>query len=96
MAADTVSRVVAAWRAGRAPIVRPMCGGRHGHPAIFGASLFGELRAADTRVGARAVLSVHAAEILDVPVDDAGTIDDIDTPEEYDRVWSRLTDVSRG
>jgi molybdenum cofactor cytidylyltransferase len=83
---DTVRRVVSAWEASRAPIVRPSHGGRHGHPAVFAASLFDELRAADPSVGARAVLRAHALEILDVPVEDAGAFDDIDTPQDYERL----------
>jgi molybdenum cofactor cytidylyltransferase len=83
---DTVRRVVAAWERSRAPIVRPSRGSRHGHPAVFAASLFDELRAADLSVGARAVVRAHAKEILDVPVDDPGAFDDIDTPDDYERL----------
>lgn len=86
---DTVRRVLAAWQTSRAPIVRPARGGRHGHPVIFGAALFAELHTADPRVGARAVTRAHASEIVDVPVDDAGAFDDIDTPEDYSRAVDR-------
>ena len=84
--AATVRRVLDAWRASGAAIVRPARAGRHGHPVIFGAALFAELRAADASEGARAVLRAHAGEILDVPVDDPGAFDDIDTPADYERL----------
>lgn len=86
VSADTVRRVLAAWASSRAPIVRPARGGRHGHPVVFGASVFGALRAADLRAGARVVVQANAAEAVDVPVDDAWAFDDIDTPEDYARV----------
>lgn len=82
---DTVARVLGAWRRSGAAIVRPAQGSRHGHPVVFSASLFGELRDSDPREGARAVLRAHAGQILDVPVDDPGAFDDIDTPEDYER-----------
>ena len=82
----TVRAVVAAWRKTRAPIVRPVDGPLHGHPVIFDRSVFVELRAADPAVGAKAVFAAHLAEILDVPVSDAGAFQDLDTPEDYRRV----------
>jgi molybdenum cofactor cytidylyltransferase len=89
VAPDTVRRVVAAWEATRAPIVRPARGGRHGHPAVFSAALFDELRAADLALGARPVVRAHAADAVDVPVDDPGAFDDIDTPDDYGRIIER-------
>lgn len=90
VSADTVSAVVAAWRSARAVIARPAFGARHGHPVIFGAQLFEELRRADPALGARAVLERHRAEIVDVPVDDPGAYEDIDTPEDYRRIIGAL------
>lgn len=89
---DTVRRVFAAWESTGAPIARPANAGQHGHPVIFAASTFGELRAADPAIGARMVTSAHAAEIVDVDVEDRGAFEDIDTPEDYARlVHSRST-----
>jgi molybdenum cofactor cytidylyltransferase len=85
VAPDTVRAVIAAYRSAHRPIVRPVVGGRHGHPVLFDRSMFGALRAADLSRGARAVIAAHLSEVLDVPVDDTGAIRDIDTPEEYER-----------
>ena len=84
--AGTVRAVVDAWQARRAPIVRPASGGRHGHPVIFDRRLFGELAAAPLHEGAKHVVRAHEAEIENVPVDDPGSFEDIDTPEDYLRV----------
>lgn len=82
---DTVTAVVDAYRARRAPIVRPASGDRHGHPVIFDRSLFDELRRADLAAGAKSVVRAHEAEILNVFVDDEGAFRDVDTPDEYAR-----------
>ena len=82
----TVRGVIDAWRTSRAPIVRPERAGRHGHPVIFEASILDELRTADLATGARPIIQVHLGEILDVPVDDDGAFEDIDTPEDYARI----------
>jgi molybdenum cofactor cytidylyltransferase len=68
-----------------APLVRPRRGGRHGHPVIFNRSIFGELRRADPSTGAKPVVHAHAAEEVNVDVDDEGAFIDIDTPQDYDR-----------
>jgi CTP:molybdopterin cytidylyltransferase MocA len=86
VAPDTVRRVIDAWRSTGAAIVRPELDGRHGHPVIFAASMWGALRAADPAEGARAVLRAHRDEILDVAVDDRGAFDDVDTPADYARL----------
>jgi CTP:molybdopterin cytidylyltransferase MocA len=87
VASSTVRAVIAAWTASGAPVVRPSWRGRHGHPVLFDARVLAELRAADLSVGARAVVRAHAAESIDVEVDDPGAFQDIDTPEDYRRVF---------
>lgn len=81
----TVRAVVDAYRAARRPIVRPVVGDRHGHPVLFDRSVFDDLRRADLSRGARAVIAAHSPDVLDVRVADAGAIQDIDTPEDYER-----------
>jgi molybdenum cofactor cytidylyltransferase len=83
----TVRCVVDAYRRTRAPVVRPAHEGRHGHPAILDRSLFDEIRRADLAAGARGVIKAHQAEAVDVAVDDEGAFLDIDTPEEYERLF---------
>jgi molybdenum cofactor cytidylyltransferase len=68
-----------------APLVRPRRGERHGHPVIFNRSIFGELRRSDPSKGAKPVVHAHAAEEVNVDVDDEGAFIDIDTPEDYER-----------
>jgi len=83
----TTRAVLDAWRRSGAPAVRPARGGRHGHPVIFDARLLPELLAADVSAGARPVIRAHAADIVDVELDDPGAFEDIDTPDDYRRVF---------
>jgi molybdenum cofactor cytidylyltransferase len=85
VSAGTIRALVSAWESTRAPIVRPAQGSRHGHPVIFDASLFAELRAADPAEGAKAVIRAHAPQIAHVDVEDSGAFVDVDTPEDYRR-----------
>ena len=85
VAATTIERLVHAWRATGAPIVRPARGTEHGHPVLFDRRLFAELRAADPARGAKPVVHAHAHEVLNVPVEDGGAFLDLDTPEDYER-----------
>ena len=87
IATETVRRVAEEWACSRAPIVRPSWRGQHGHPVLFDARVLDELRAADLSVGARAVVRAHAGEARDVEVEDPGAFEDIDTPEDYRRVF---------
>jgi molybdenum cofactor cytidylyltransferase len=87
----TVSAVVEAYRRTRGPVVRPACDSRHGHPVIFDRSVFGELRGADPAVGARAVTHAHPLSVVDVPLDDPGAFEDIDTPEDYERILGQIS-----
>ncbi len=86
---DTVAALLAAFDATLAPVVRPVHRGRHGHPVLFARSVFDELRHADPSRGARAVVAAHASTVMNVEVDDPGIVEDIDTPEDYQRTFGR-------
>ena len=87
----TVSALLDAYAATRPPIVRPTRPDdkSHGHPVIFDRAVFGELRQASFQTGAKDVVRAHEAEITNVPVDDDGAFQDIDTPEDYQRIFGR-------
>lgn len=83
---ETIRAVVSEYARTGAPILRPARGDRHGHPVLFDAALFDELRRADPEAGAKAVLRAHTHEIVNVAVEDDGAFVDVDTRAEYDRV----------
>jgi molybdenum cofactor cytidylyltransferase len=86
---STVRAVVGAYAATRAPIVRPASGERHGHPVIFDAALFAELRRANLSRGAKTVVQAHAAQIVNVETTDEGAFMDVDTRDEYEAALRR-------
>lgn len=82
---DTIAALLGAWHESGAPIVRATYHGEHGHPVLFARALFDELRAADPNVGAKAVVRKYAGETLNLEVDDAAVLHDIDRPDDYAR-----------
>lgn len=90
----TVERLLETHRRSGAAIVVPAFGKRRGHPIIWGAGLFNELleNATVTREGARALTRAHAADVCAVAVDDPAVIDEVNRPEDYERLvreWNR-------
>ena len=70
----------------RKPVVLPTYHGRRGHPVLFAASLFDELRAAPLEVGARHVVRQHAADVLEVPTEEEGILLNINDPTAYEKI----------
>jgi CTP:molybdopterin cytidylyltransferase MocA len=85
----TVAALLKAFNMSSAPIVRAVHCGRHGHPVIFSRAVFAELRRADPSTGARAIVSAHAADVVDVEIDEPAVVTDIDTPEDYESVFGK-------
>lgn len=84
--AATVISMIEAFRHGSHPVVVPVYEGGRGHPVLFAAALIPELLSADPAVGARAVVHAHA-DRLELAVPDAGVNADVDTPDDYRRVF---------
>ncbi|HXG55244.1 MAG TPA: hypothetical protein VNJ03_07665, partial [Vicinamibacterales bacterium] len=72
-----------------AAILRATHANRHGHPVLFMREVFEELRKADPSVGAKAILRSRPDRVLNVEVDEAGVIMDVDTPADYERLFGR-------
>jgi molybdenum cofactor cytidylyltransferase len=85
----TVRALIATFASRRAAIVRATYQGSHGHPVIFGRQVFDALRQANPAVGAKAVVRAHAADLIDLEVDDPGVLHDIDGPDDYARVFNQ-------
>jgi molybdenum cofactor cytidylyltransferase len=88
--AGTVAAILAVFASTGAPVVRAVHRGRHGHPVLFSRAVFDDLRRADPAIGARAVLRAHAHLVVNLEVDDPGVVGDVDTPEEYERLFGPL------
>lgn len=68
-------------------IVIPLHKGRKGHPTLFPRPLLEEMEHLPTL---RHLLSLHHDTIELLPVEDEGVLLDMDTPEEYRRILTRL------
>jgi CTP:molybdopterin cytidylyltransferase MocA len=80
MSPDAIRRVIGARKGAGA--VRATYGGNPGHPVLLERELFEQLRNVTGDKGARNLLL--SAQVLDVPCDDLGGGEDVDTPAELD------------
>jgi molybdenum cofactor cytidylyltransferase len=69
----------------KSKIIVPKFPGKRGHPVIFSRELFPELLSAPIDEGAKAVVSAHRAETLEIDTEEEGIAVDIDTPELYEQ-----------
>jgi molybdenum cofactor cytidylyltransferase len=81
-----VAALIDAFRRTGAPLVVPVHRGQRGHPALFARRVFADLMADPLSEGARSVVHAHADSLVEVPVDEAGVLHDVDTPADYRRI----------
>lgn len=67
-------------------IIVPVCGGRRGHPVLFGARFYESLLALSGDVGGRSIISRAAHVLTEVEVSDEGIHLDVDTYEDWQRL----------
>jgi len=72
----------AAGAGGEIQIVLPRHGDRRGHPTLFRGPALEELRDPVLDGGARTVVRSEPTRVLEVPVEDAGVVTNVDTPEQ--------------
>ena len=84
--ANVVRALISAFSEQSAPVVVPTYEGKHGHPTLFARSVWPELLADPLPEGARTVVHAHRGDLLEVPVETAGILFDVDTPEDYSRI----------
>jgi molybdenum cofactor cytidylyltransferase len=85
VAPASISAVAEALRQG-AGIAIPVHAGQRGHPVGFAARFGTALRALQGDAGARAVVQANAGAVKLVPLEDAGILADVDTPEDLARL----------
>jgi molybdenum cofactor cytidylyltransferase len=84
--AGVVKELLAVAGTGGKTIMVPVHGGRRGHPTVIAWSHVAGIRALARDEGINSYLRTRAAETLEVPVADAGVLDDLDTPADLDRL----------
>jgi molybdenum cofactor cytidylyltransferase len=76
-----ISELIAQFDSSRKAITLPIYRGKRGHPVIFRATLYDELLAASSEVGARQVVWAHSREIHEVPTEEEGVVLNLNDPE---------------
>ncbi|MEK7833019.1 MAG: nucleotidyltransferase family protein [Acidobacteriota bacterium] len=86
--ADLMNKLIAAYGDGSKGIVIPTYNGKHGHPIIVSVSYEEEIMQLDedNPEGLRAFINAHKNDCLEVPVESSAVVEDIDTPEDYQRL----------
>ena len=85
----TVARLIREATESGAPLAVPLYRGRRGHPLAIAPALIPEIETLDPAVGLRQLRDRHAGELLEVEVEDAGVVLDVDTAEEYESLRRR-------
>ena len=84
----TMTKLLEGHREGNAPIVCAKYGQVLGVPAVFGEAFFPILLSLDDEVGARKIIRQNKNQVL--ALDFAGGIQDLDTPEDWQRWLEQL------
>lgn len=82
VSAAVIDRLIAAYNPleGRA-ICIPTIQGKQGNPVLWDRGFFTEMAALSGDAGAKRLIGAHADRLCEVPVDDAGVLFDVDTPD---------------
>jgi molybdenum cofactor cytidylyltransferase len=67
-------------------IVLPSFEGRRGHPVFFSSEVFPEILSLGADEGLNVVVRRDPARVVAVPVADSGVLQDIDTPEQFEKL----------
>jgi molybdenum cofactor cytidylyltransferase len=87
-----INPLISAYRDHDQKIALPTYQGKHGHPIIVSADYMDEMLniADDSSEGLRTLIEAHRDEILEVPVDRPAVLEDIDRPEDYQRLSEQV------
>ena len=93
ISAPLVSMLIETFERAKNKIVIPTYRGKRGHPVMFPSMLYAELLGvredAPENIGARAVVRAHAADVVEIPVNEEGVIINLNDPETHRRFSDR-------
>jgi len=82
---ETVSNLLRKMIETGTPLAVPTFRGKRGHPLAIAPRLIPEIDTLDPNIGLKQLRDRHEAELLEIEVEDAGVVQDVDTPEDYER-----------
>jgi len=86
----TIASILEAFDRTRAPLLAPSYEMRRGHPWLVARELWPEILQMRAPESPRDFMNRHASSIQYVSVDTPSVVQDLDTPEDYDRARIRL------
>jgi CTP:molybdopterin cytidylyltransferase MocA len=92
---EIIDTLIGAFNAGGKGVVLPTYGGKRGHPVIIAAKYFDDVMRLDEDApeGLRQFIDLRRDDTLEVPVSTAAVIEDIDLPEDYERLSKRVEPI---
>lgn len=85
---DIIDNLIDSFSAGEKGVALPTYRGKRGHPVIITAKYFDEIMQLDedSPEGLRQFIDRRRGDTLEVPVDTTAVLEDIDLPEDYERL----------
>jgi len=84
--APIINQLIADWLQGEQDILVPTYAGRRGHPTFFRWSLVPQVKQIPYNQGINSLLQHSEVSLVEQPVDSEGIVQDMDTPEDFDRI----------
>jgi len=85
LSAGTVTALLERMAETGTPLAVPVYRGKRGHPLAIAPALIAEIDTLDPAVGLKQLRDRHEVELLEIEVVDSGVVEDVDTPEDYER-----------
>ena len=92
ISAAVVAELARAFRTGNRGIVVPTFDGKRGHPLLFSAGYRNEVLTRYDELGLRGLLHAHPDDVSEIQVSTPEVIEDMDLPEDYQRMILRSSD----
>lgn len=78
-----IDRLLEAYGSSKKSIVVPIYQGSRGHPVLIDTKYREEIHSLHNEIGLRELLHNHPDEVLEVDLDEAEILQDVDNPEDY-------------
>ena len=82
---ENINRLLEVYWQGTGELIAPTYQGQRGNPVLIGRRYFPELLALARGEAPRSLLQAHVGDLITVPVDSPGILQDMDTPDQYER-----------
>lgn len=91
----TIRKLIEAFNHGGKKIALPVYDGKRGHPVILSRDLERQVMQLreDIPDGLKALINAYNDDVLEVPVDSSAVLEDIDRPEDYERLSKQFEPV---